>query len=411
MTSDQRIFDTGVHQSIAVLPDTPAHWSYSTLKEVETCPRRYVLGHGLYPDLWDGPGYPQLPQPSALFGDVIHDSLERIIKALVGAGCESSGSPEAVSVLRDLGGYSAVAAAALDARLAKLDGSPRIDGDRRQRIQRQLEDQIPEARTEIQGYLQRMSLIPKAGNASATSGHPIGAAGTRRPLGVGTHPEVSLHADALRVKGRVDLLTVAADHVDIVDHKTGAEDPSHLDQLRFYALLWDQDEIANSARTPLGELIASYPANEVTISAPNGVELQTLVEITRSRVAEADARVTAGASLAITGEHCRLCSVRSVCGRYWQDVTPDPRTLGDGSWFDFEGIVGQQNGVKSWWMLDPTTRMPALLLRTTSPQQKLVPDQQLRLLGIRRDDDPEVDAVVATLSTNSEMFVVVGDSD
>jgi len=102
MTGDARTFDTGVHQSIAVLPAPPAHWSYSTLKEIETCPRRYVLGHASYPDLWDDLGYPPLPHSAALFGDVVHASLERIIKDLVGAGCASSASPEAVSVLRDL---------------------------------------------------------------------------------------------------------------------------------------------------------------------------------------------------------------------------------------------------------------------------------------------------------------------
>ncbi len=411
MTGDARTFDTGVHQSIAVLPAPPAHWSYSTLKEIETCPRRYVLGHASYPDLWDDLGYPPLPHSAALFGDVVHASLERIIKDLVGAGCASSASPEAVSVLRDLGGYSAVAATALEARVAQLDGNPRIDKDRRERIQRQLEDRIPEARMQIQGFLQRVSLISNTASAEASSGHAGTGGRFGRSLGVGTHPEASLRANALRVNGRVDLLTVTNRQVDILDHKTGAEDPSHLDQLRFYALLWDQDEVANDSRTPLGELTASYPANDVMITAPDAAELQTLVEATKSRVAGADVRAMAQAPVAITGEHCRLCSVRSVCSKYWQDVTPDPETLRNGTWFDFDGIVGHQNGVKSWWMLDPSTRKTALLLRTTSPRQKLVPDQQLRLLGIRRDDDPEVDAVVATLTTNSEVFVVDAGGD
>lgn len=62
-------------------------------------------------------------------------------------------------------------------------------------------------------------------------------------------------------------------------------------------------------------------------------------------------------------------------------------------------------------MLHPTTQKPTLLLRTTSPQQQLVSGKRVRLLAIRRDDDPEVDAMVATLTTNSEIFVVVGGGD
>jgi hypothetical protein len=412
MNSERRIFDTGISQSVAALPDPPAHWSYSTLKEIETCPRRYVLGHASYLDLWNGLGYPQLPHPAALFGDVVHDSLQRIIKALVISGCDSTCSPEAVSVLRDLGGYSVVAGKALDARLAQLDGNPRIDGNRRERLQRQLEDQIPNARAEIQGYLQCISLIPKSGNSGSTSTQ-AGAAGLgpRYTLGIGTHPEVSLRVDALRVKGRVDLLTVAADRVDIVDHKTGSEEPSHLVQLRFYAMLWDGDEEANSASTPLGELTASYPTHTVTITAPDEVELLALSESTRVRVAKADALVLADEPVATAGDHCHLCSVRSICGAYWQSIAPDPASLPGGKWFDFEGIVGEQNGTKSWWLLDPSSQKAVLLLRTTSRQQKLIPGQQVRLLGIRRDNDPEVESVVATLTANSEIFVVVGDSN
>src|SRR5689334_14354699 len=99
MTSRERFFDPRVAQSVAYLPDPPAYWSYSALKEIESCARRYVLGRASYPDLWHGQGYPQQPHPASLFGDIVHDSLERIIKALVQAGCTSSNSAEAAAVL------------------------------------------------------------------------------------------------------------------------------------------------------------------------------------------------------------------------------------------------------------------------------------------------------------------------
>jgi len=414
MTGDQRTFDTGVAQSVAHLPDPPAHWSYSGFKEVETCPRRFALRHASYPDLWSGLGYPQVPHPVALFGDVVHDSLERIVKALVKAGCDSSNSVEVVAVLRELGGYSAVVGGALEARLAKLEGNPRMDADRRTRLLQQLEDRIPEARTVIQGYLQRMSLVPNQGEASGSASQPPSAGSstpTRQPLGIGSHPEASLRVDSLRIKGRVDLLTVSSDRVDIVDYKTGAEDPSHLDQLRFYAMLWDQDDVANRARTPLGVLTASYPTNEVTIPAPNESELLALVASTSTRVADADSQVAAAAPAAFTGEHCRLCSVRSLCAPYWQQVMPGPAAMPGGTWFDYEGILGQQNGIKSWWMLNCDSGKTELLLRTVSVGRPLEQGQRLRLLGLRRDHDPEVESTVATLTASSEVFLVVAESD
>ncbi|MEV4630462.1 PD-(D/E)XK nuclease family protein [Micromonospora sp. NPDC049523] len=120
---------------------------------------------------------------------------------------------------------------------------------------------------------------------------PAGVLGTggglmaeRRALGVGSHPEALLCSDELRVKGRVDLINVTAERADIVDHKTGAEDPSHLDQLRFYAMLWDQDEVANQDLTPVGALAASYPTAEVMISALSAEELVALATNTGERV-------------------------------------------------------------------------------------------------------------------------------
>jgi hypothetical protein len=405
MTTRERTFDPGVAQSVASLPGPPDYWSYSTLQEIESCARQYVLGRASYPDIWNGKGYPQQPRPAALFGDVVHESLERIIKALVRAGCTSSNSAEATAVLRELGGYSAVAAEALAGRLARLNENPRLDEVRRARLQQFLEDRIPEARAEIQGYLQRTALVPKPGGFPGVGG---GVISDRPPLGVGSHPEVSLRSEELRVIGRVDLITVTAERADIVDHKTGAEDPSHLEQLRFYAMLWDQDDVANQDRTPVGTLTASYLTTEVTIFAPDAEDLVALAADTVERVAEADSEVLAEVPRATVGEQCAFCSVRSLCEEYWNEIAPDPADLISGTWFDYEGVVSAQNGARSWWLED-TRRRQKVLVRTP-PLRSLSLGQRLRILGLRREDDPAVDAPVAILTTNSELFVLGDES-
>ena len=402
--SDQRIFDSGVSDSVAVLPDAPSQWSYSSLKAIETCPRRYVLSRAKYPNLWSGSGYPEVPNPAALFGDVVHDSLEKIIRALVNSGCTSASGPEAIAVLRELGGYSRVAKEMLANRLAKLDENPRLAGNRWVRLQDQLEHRIPEAREEVQHYLHRVTLTPKEGTESGSGGGEA-----RYARCIGSHPEAELRADELRIWGRIDLLTVTLEGVDITDHKTGAENESHLDQLRFYAVLWDQDDISNVSRTPLRTLTASYPNHEVAIEAPDAAELQALVDGVGPRVAAADAMAVSVVPAAQVGEHCGFCSVRTLCSTYWQ-FRPDPAGLKDGDFFDFEGVVADQNGIKSWW-LQGVGGYRRLLLRTSSAHQEFESGQRLRLLGLVRDEDPETDAVVAVLTQNSEVFVVTGESD
>jgi len=411
MSDGQRTLDTKVEHSVAVLQGAPEQWSYSALKEVETCALRYSLATASYPELWNGYGYPSVPNPSTLFGEVVHDALEQIVRALVAAECTTSSSPEAVTVLRGVGGYSAVVTAALERRVAALQGNPGLSAARREQIQRQLENRVPEARGEIQARLGRMTLVLRP-NHSALMGSPALAGDrARHALGPGTYAEVFLRADELRIKGRLDLLTIATDYVDIADHKTGLEDPAHLDQLRFYGALWEHDLVANAGRTPLGELTVAYPNSDVTIEAPNQSELEGISESIRTRVREADERIEADVPIATTGVHCILCPVRSLCAVYWATMADDPSLVPPGTWFDFEGIVGPQNGAKSWWMLDQSSSKPVLLLRTASAQVSLVDGQRLRLLGIRRDADPEVEAIVATLATASEMFVVSVDGD
>ena len=62
MTGPRRL-DTGIESSAAILPGPPPLWSFSSLREVGACPRRYALARASYPDLWDGRGLPADPLP------------------------------------------------------------------------------------------------------------------------------------------------------------------------------------------------------------------------------------------------------------------------------------------------------------------------------------------------------------
>jgi hypothetical protein len=82
-----------------------------------------------------------------------------------------------------------------------------------------------------------------------------------------------------------------------------------------------------------------------------------------------------------------------------------------GTWFDFEGTVVERNGMKSWWLQDLSPERIVLLLRTTSAHHVCDLAQRLRLLGLRRDEDPDINAIVAVPTRASEVFVATGDGD
>ncbi|NYD68709.1 hypothetical protein BJ972_003228 [Agromyces atrinae] len=301
-----------------------------------------------------------------------------------------------------------MATEALEQRMAMLDGNPRVSATRREQIQRLLADRVPEARVDVQTRLSRLTLVPRRGRPAALGLALHSGGHTRTALGPGSYAEVSLRANELRIKGRLDLLTISASHVDIVDHKTGREDPDHLDQLRFYGVLWENDLAANPSRMPMGELTVAYPATDITIQSPDASELDRITQSIKSRVRAADEQIEADPPVATTGPHCVQCPVRSICPAYWDSMNHDPTSVAPNSWFDFEGIVGDQNGAKSWWLLDRFGSRRVLLLRIASGAE-LAQGQRLRLLGIRRDHDPGVDGIVATLTTTSESFILSGE--
>jgi len=381
-------------------------WSYSSLKDVETCTRRYVLSRADYPDLWEQHGYPRLPNQSAIKGDVVHGSLELIVKALVRAGCASTRSADAVAVLRDLGGFTAVAQGVLDAQMSRLDGNPRFSEERRQQVARALGEWVPEAREQIQTYLNRLDLRPRATTTPSTGISAPDESAKRYPAKAGDHPERELVAEELRLKGRVDLLSLDADGATITDFKTGSEDPAHRDQLRMYALLWTEDNEVNPDAVGVKSLVAAYPGHDAPVVVPSAAELVDLRAEVVSRIAAADLVVDVDEPPAVVGEQCELCNVRGLCESYWSTGASHTASVADGVWYDLQGTVVREHGVKSWVLLETQTGQE-VLVRTPNPSYVLPIGHEVRVLGARRTIDPdEEEALIASLTSASEVLRV-----
>ena len=407
-------FDTEVEGVWGYSPGTPARWSYSSLKDIENCPRRWVLSRARYPGVWDRHGYPEVPHTAALLGDVIHHALEVIVKALGAQGCTETTSSEAVEVLRELGGLTAVLREAIDLKISDLDSNPRIDANTRENVRQALLDQVGVASNRVQVFLSR-GRLPAWGsddggtsNASEQAGPGRGGPRRRPPLGTGTHPEVDVAADDLRLWGRIDLVTVEDGGVTITDYKSGKEDPSHDDQVRLYALLWALDSEMNPDRVAATELVVSYPARERILPAPDAAVLRSLEASTRTRVEEADAEIAGASAVAKpAAQTCQSCQVRHLCADFWQQIAPSPSSVAAREWFDLEAIVVRQNGVKSW-VVESAQGGVEMLVRTPSPSTMLPVGKGIRVLGVRKvDDDPERPGlVIAALGSTSETYVL-----
>ena len=396
-TADE--FRTGIRGLDGTWPALPALWSYSSLRDAEECPRRWALSRATYPAIWDRPGYPPRPILPALLGDIVHRSLDLILRRLYEAGCASIADASAVDVLRALGGYSGLAERLIGEQMDSLQSNPRM-ADQVAGLRSALKARIPAIRQRVQALVARATLVPRepAGEAAADAV----PASDRASLSAGSHPEVTLHAPELRMAGRADLITVGAGSCSIVDYKTGAPDGHHADQLRLYALIWARDIELNPEAMPATSLTLSYATHDERVEPLEPHALELLAQQLTDRIASTESELMLRPPPARPSPTtCRLCSVRQLCDDYWSSAAIDPASMPRG-FGDCEGTIISQNGPRSWVIEVDSDRRS--LLRTPTEDPGFRVGDRVRLLGaaLARDDDSGDETI--TLTRTSEVF-------
>lgn len=402
-------FETEVPGIWGYWPSTPDLWSYSSLKEMEACPQRWMLSRADYPDIWDRPGYPALPVVAAIFGNVVHRVIEQLTQALGVAGITSPSAGNVVGVLGSLGGWRGIVLATIEHELTRLADNPRISAERVDRVRSELVRRAPEAADQVKALMGRAMLPADVGTAP-TSQSPAPDDGPRRrhPAGLGVHAERTVTADLLRLTGTIDQLVVDDTDVTITDFKTGSEADAHDDQVRLYALLWQLDEQTNPNRRPATQLRVAYPSYVRPVTAPGTSELQSLEAATAARVAAADRTTSTPPPTATPSEEtCQYCHVKHLCEAYWRAIPPMISEVSTEELFDFEGSVLRPNGSRSWLVATLTRPATEVLVRTVETVVPFPIGQRVRLLGIRRSQDPDKpERLVVSLTATSEWYPV-----
>lgn len=405
MTAKDR-FTTSVLDSSGIWPPSPEWMSYSSLREIEGCPRRWALRRATYAGIWDRPGYPDLPSLHSLVGEVVHLSLQTAFRALTRQGCDSARTPAAVRVLRDLGGYSAIVESAIQAKLDSLASNPRVD-KRLLQYRHELMMKVPELRRRVQEVVTRSNLSPRLRIASPESVRP-------HALSYGSYTEIEVRAHAMRWLGRVDLINLSSDACEIIDFKTGSEQQTHVTQLQTYALLWYRDELLNPTGRLPTRLALVYPTRDIDVALPGIPELAQFEADLRLRGEDSRRAIERRPPEARpSAETCSMCSVRQLCDEYWQYIgngqvgsAGEEPTLGD-----VEVVVRARRGPKSWDVSITSSGGPGDItarLRTHEESDDLIVGRTLRLLAVLIQRDPESHLVLLTMTSFSEMFRIIG---
>ena len=393
-------------------PPFPETMSVSVLNELESCPRRWALAAASYPDVWSGRGYPPALVIPRMAGTIVHAVLEVIVAAMVRNGCGSVQGPDAVGVMRELGGYTKLIGRAIEDVLQPHSVNPRA-AHRRADATRTLQNQIGKLRARVQSLLSNVNLPPRA--SADPAGDRPSRGRFRRPLPVGVSPEVELIASSIGWKGKADLITLIDDLCEILDFKTGQEHDAHRLQLQVYSLLWFLDEQLNPTQRLATRLTLSYADREVSVPALSSAELRILEQALSERVALARQASSEQPPLARPAlENCGNCDVRHLCDAYWTISTQAllrADVAAGGSIVDAELTISRRIGAGIWEARVRVWTGPApadrIFLRSPDPTLDLRPGDVIRVVGGRTwqpVDDPAAPSI--NVSSTSEVYLL-----
>src|ERR1035437_6208974 len=391
-------------------PGLPSMRSFSVLREIESCPRRWALGAAEYPTVWDGTGYPPLLSVKALEGQVIHEAVKRIAAALSEGGCHSIRDSAAVEVLRDVGGFTKVLHRVIEQVVGRHRTNPRMA-----RVQEQLGAalvrEVPIMRQQVQSHLLHVDLAPRH-----SSRQPGNGRNAQAPLGDGSYSELRLHSEHLSWVGIVDMLQVGDGKCSIWEFKSGNPDEKHHEQLRSYALLWIDDKVRNPAGIPVEKLVLSYADRRFDLAPPGPEALAAFRDELRGRISAA---ARAGSETPPPArpdpEQCFFCDVRHLCKEYWAILPTWRRSSGIADEFgDIEVTVGSKRGPRSWDAVIVTSAWlprlsPVVLTLTTTGDPSasgVASDVPARMLNVRLLQQPgDTEGLpLIYITTHSEVF-------
>lgn len=312
----------------------PAEFSFSSLREMEACPRRWQLAHSSYQTL---KRCPSRAVEAAIVGTIIHEVLEALVGALTDRGLPEPDSDLWCEAMAAVGVMATVRA-----KLVRVEQEhvhhPRDPGFRVKRTAREINN-------EVLGLLR--SQAARARRTATTSGlageshAPQDALQRLQRRGMlAEHP---VRHPSLPVRGVIDLVVRTPEGTKIVDFKTGVLKPEYRNQLELYATMWFREtgDLPVALEISHGEGIERFPFDR------GGVDR---VEVdTRGRVEGMRTRLSVIPAEARPGDECVHCSVRPFCDAYWALPTQG-RLPSDPKWMDLEVVVMavmSDNGVEA----------------------------------------------------------------
>lgn len=285
--------------------EVPDQFSFTSLQTIESCPRRWQLLRSTW---GDHAQFPERPHPAALEGSIVHEAIELLVRALGRRGMPSIGSSLFREALEDVDfwGYFSQARTRWNEKLAAhprsgpyfvLRTSPRELANRAIRLFRE--------------QYTALDAEPYTWDASMS---PAGAGKDVMDLlrGHGALSEVQVEHPTSPFHGKIDLVELVEDTVQVVDFKTGKQKDEHELQLQMYAVLWWRRTGVRPSRLAVQYL---NQRREFTVGETELLAAEAHLD---ASIAEARRLLADKPAEARPGKDCRYCAARARCGAGWR---------------------------------------------------------------------------------------------
>jgi hypothetical protein len=288
----------------------PARWSYSQLTKLGECPRAWQLQRSDWGESSPKLAPPSLPQ---LTGTLIHEAVERILKAMALRGLPARGSDAFRAALREVD-YVQRLRDGVEAIQDQLSPRGLRPEDRDALDVEALRNKVAALFQQQYGALERRRDAPRLPQAPARgAGSPL-----ERLLAQGVLAEEPLEHPRLALQGVLDVVYLGPEGVVLADFKTGQPREGHQEQLSIYALLWR----AVTGRLP-DALEVIYVA-ETRRFPVDAAALDALEARLEAQIASSAAALSERPARAVAGPHCADCPARIYCDLFWRTRLASP---------------------------------------------------------------------------------------
>lgn len=297
--------------------ETPTRFSFSSLSAIERCPRRWQLIRSAWGEHSE---WPERTHPSALEGRIVHAAIDRLFRALARRGRPDFATDafrQAVDEVHFWQSFAddiercnaALATHPLPGAAFRIRTPPAQLANRAIRLLRARYRPAGGSLGDALDAPPHAAVPDRTRSRGSLALDPLPQLRRRGLLG-----ELRLTHPTLPLTAVLDLVEHSAEGTRIIDFKTGDPSEAHVEQLRWYAVVWWR----RTGERPSRLVLQGLDGQQV-IDADEETLLDAEARM-RDAIADARRQLDRRPAVARPGPACGGCAVRARCDEGWASL-------------------------------------------------------------------------------------------